>query len=164
MGRGGGDVILRLLAPRYQSRPLSLFPFPFPCSCPHLAPSSSSLVSPMRKLFNRDKPKLAKVTPASREVPPDLTSANSSEVIPFFALLILQLFYSQRRPFCPNSQTFRLHNPIIPTSNRYHPPTSSASFLRPSSPITQLLHLTMSIGTSFLLTLSIIQNRPSSYP
>ncbi|KAH9988894.1 hypothetical protein BJV77DRAFT_1019728 [Russula vinacea] len=33
----------------------------------------------MRKLFNRDKPKLAKVTPASREVPPDLTSANSSE-------------------------------------------------------------------------------------
>ncbi|KAI0277856.1 hypothetical protein BGY98DRAFT_977023 [Russula aff. rugulosa BPL654] len=35
----------------------------------------------MRKLFNRDKPKLTKVTPAPRDVPPpDLTSANSSEL------------------------------------------------------------------------------------
>lgn len=60
-----------------------LIPFPL-CSSPlHFVPFSSSIFSPMRKLFNRDKPKLAKVTPASREVPPDLTSANSSEVIPF---------------------------------------------------------------------------------
>ncbi|KAI0255530.1 hypothetical protein BJV78DRAFT_1358700 [Lactifluus subvellereus] len=33
----------------------------------------------MRKLFARDKPKLTKVTPASREVPPDLTSSSAPE-------------------------------------------------------------------------------------
>ncbi|KAI0270754.1 hypothetical protein BC834DRAFT_863090 [Gloeopeniophorella convolvens] len=64
----------------------------------------------MRKLFTRDKPKIAKVTPASRDIPPDLTSSNSSEPeihAPQHAL------YQQLLP----------HHRTVP-SREQHPPSS----------------------------------------
>ncbi|KAI9461993.1 hypothetical protein BJY52DRAFT_1185334 [Lactarius psammicola] len=62
----------------------------------------------MRKLFTRDKPKLAKVTPASRDIPPDLTSSNASE--------------SSIQP-----------NHITRTSNHYKPSTSSVPLPPPET-------------------------------
>lgn len=71
----------------------------------------------MRKLFTRDKPKLAKVTPASRDIPPDLTSSNSSEQEPHVT-----------QPHHPHFQPIQALHQLRPTSasrDTHHPPPSS---------------------------------------
>ena len=86
----------------------------------------------MRKLFNRDKPKLAKVTPASRDVPPDLTSTNSSEVVHFSLFSFFNSFIhnvyilSRQQEFqAPHYQGLQpLHQlRLIPPSLDTHHPT-----------------------------------------
>ncbi|KAH8977421.1 hypothetical protein EDB92DRAFT_1917348 [Lactarius akahatsu] len=71
----------------------------------------------MRKLFARDKPKLAKVTPASRDVPPpDLTSSNSSEE------------FHATQPHHPHFQPLQALHQLRPTSaarDTHHPAPSS---------------------------------------
>lgn len=150
-------------------------------SCP-LSPSSLStlLISPffhppffpMRKLFTRDKPKLAKVTPASRDVPPDLTSANTSEVIdvttssfsrPFPDPSLLHHLAHTRLPFFSVNRTSRPLNRITPISK---PSTSSVPLFRLTTPITtqQHPHPTMIAGTSLLRILTAPPNHPSSCP
>src|SRR6267142_1744851 len=80
--RGQVEEPRSLLAPRVRSHQvLSSFPSRSPpLFLPFSFPLRPLSFFPMRKLFTRDKPKLAKVTPAPRDVPPDLTSANTSEV------------------------------------------------------------------------------------
>ncbi|KAF8267754.1 hypothetical protein EI94DRAFT_1729519 [Lactarius quietus] len=73
----------------------------------------------MRKLFTRDKPKLTKVTPASRDITTDLTSSNSSE--PEF---------HPAQPHHPQFQPIQALHQLRPTSasheNTHHPAAPSS--------------------------------------
>ncbi|KAH9996151.1 hypothetical protein BJV74DRAFT_828545, partial [Russula compacta] len=136
-----------------QPRPLS-FPFrtSFPSHSPLTFPFSSSPHSSlaMRKLFARDKPKLTKVTPASRDVPPDLTSANPTEQ-EFQASQPHHPIYLQHQSIQPLHQL----RPI-PQSHDVHHPTPSSddehwhvlSDTNTSSDTARLLPLTSSRSSS----------------
>ncbi|SRR6266478_5301998 len=129
---------LRLLAP-YQPRPLSFLISRSHPHCPPLTPSTPpcslffTLFVPMRKLFNRDKPKPTKVTPASREVPPDLTSVNSSEVNSFssFSSLINNTYISSQTAGLSGSST---PSPPLPSVTTPPPAPSHPSVPRHPSP------------------------------
>lgn len=88
----------------------------------------------MRKLFTRDKPKIAKVTPASRDVTTDLAASNASEVT-FFR------FSSLSYPHISSSQQeFHQTQPHLPQFQ----PISALHQLRPSSASRDTHHTTTS--------------------